>query len=277
MKKVHIKRAVIVLLFMMPLYMASQEKLKGNKIVVTENREISPFEKIVIKDKIDVEIIQGNETFVKVETDENIQFAVLTEVKGNTLTISLSHKITRRKLLKVYISVNDLINEISTSDRADITSNGILNFDRLTINAAGDSEITMNVKCSQFTLNNLESANLNLSVNTDEGIITTNKTGRAKINLKSEKMEIFSKGNSTTELTGTTTELIVHAENKSNLKAEGLESDEITVTASDNSDIHVNAKNSIIISAINSAEIYIYNKPKISIDKFIDKAILRKK
>ena len=155
--------------------------------------------------------------------------------------------------------------------------NGILNFDRLTINAAGDSEITMNVKCSHFTLNNLESANLNLSVNTDEGIITTNKTGRAKINLKSEKMEIFSKGNSTTELTGTTTELIVHAENKSNLKAEGLESDEITVTASDNSDIHVNAKNSIIISAINSAEIYIYNKPKISIDKFIDKAILRKK
>ena len=167
MKKVHIKRAVIVLLFMMPLYMASQEKLKGNKIVVTENREISPFEKIIIKDKIDVEIIQGNETFVKVETDENIQFAVLTEVKGNTLTISLSHKITRRKLLKVYISVNDLINEISTSDRADITSNGILNFDRLTINAAGDSEITMNVKCSHFTLNNLESANLNLSVNTD--------------------------------------------------------------------------------------------------------------
>mgnify|MGYP000854442215 FL=1 len=49
MKKVHIKRAVIVLLFMMPLYMASQEKLKGNKIVVTENREISPFEKIIIK------------------------------------------------------------------------------------------------------------------------------------------------------------------------------------------------------------------------------------
>jgi len=277
MKKSHTKTTVLVILFMIPLFMSAQDKLKGNKIVITENREISPFEKIVIKDKIEVEIIQGNETFVKVETDENIQFAVLTEVKGNTLTISLSNKIIKRKLLKVYIGINNRINEISTSDKVDITSNGILNLDHLILNAGGDSKITMNIKCSHFTLNNLESANLNLSVNTDEGIVNANKTGRAKINLKSEKMEIFSRGNSTTELTGTTSEMIVNAENKSSLKAEGLESDKITVTASDDSDIYVNAKESIIISAINSAEIYIYNEPKISIDKFTDKAILRKK
>jgi len=261
----------------MPLFMSAQDKLKGNKIVIVENRELSNFDKIEIKDKIEVEIIQGAEVSVKVETDENLQFAVLTEVKENVLTISLSNKIIRRKSLKVYITIDALIDEISTSDKAEVSSNGTLTLDLFTLNAGGDSKIKMDVKCSHFTLNNNESANLNLNINTEEGVLNANKTGRAKINLKADRIKVFSHGSSTTELSGTTSDLIVNAENKSNLRSESLESDKITVTASDNSDVHVNAKKAIIISAINSAEIYIYNNPKILIDKFSDKAILRKK
>ena len=148
-------RITFLLLFVIiPLHLSGQEKLKGNKIVVTEDRNISDFNKIDIKDKIEVIINQGNNKSVLVETDENIQFAVLTEVKDNTLYIQLSKKIIKKKTLKVYVSVDDFINEISTNGYANVRSDGTLNLDQITINASGDSKISMDIKCSNFTLLN---------------------------------------------------------------------------------------------------------------------------
>ena len=269
--------AILLLLIILPLNISAQEKLKGNKIVVTEDRNISDFNKIEINDNIDVIITQASDKSVSVETDENLQFAVFTEVKGEVLTIKLSKKIIKKKVLKVYISIDDFIDEISTYDRAKVRGDGTLNLDQIVINAEGDSRIIMDIKCARFSLKNNESANVNLTVKADKAIINSNKTGRAKINIEAENIEVSCQGNSTTELVGNSVDLVVNAENKSNLKASMLECDDVTINASDNSDIHINAKNSIIISLINNAEVYLYNDPEITIEKFADKAILRKK
>ncbi len=277
MKIIHIKVIALFLVLIIPFNIAAQDKLKGNKIVIIEDRNIYDFEKIVIKDKIEVIISQGRDKSVTVETDENLQFAVLTEVNNNVLTIRLSNKISKSKVLKVSVIVDEFLDEINTKDKANVAAKGNLNLDQITINAEGDSKINMDIKCSNFTLHNNESANLNLTVNTTKAIINANKTGKAKINIQAENIEVLGLGNSTTELSGYSTELLVNSENKSNLKAATLECDEVTVNASDTSDVQINSNNSVIISAINSAEIHIYNNPKITIEKFTDKAILRKK
>ena len=269
---------VILLLFIIiPLNICAQEKLKGNRIVVTEDRNISDFNKIEISDNIDVIITHASDKSVSVETDENLQFAVFTEVKGEVLTIKLSKKIIRKKVLKVYISIDDFIDEINIYDRAEVRSDGTLNLDQIVINAEGDSKVVMDIKSAGFSLNNNESANVNLTVNANKAVINSNKNGKAKINIEAENIEILCQGNSTTELVGNSVDLVVNAENKSNLKASMLECDDVTVNASDTSDIHINANNSIIISLTNSAEVYIYNDPEITVKKFSDKAILRKK
>jgi len=276
--KIATSRIAILLLFIiMPLNISAQEKLKGNKDVVTEDRNISDFNKIEINDNIDVIITHASDKSVSVETDENLQFAVFTEVKDEVLTIKLSKKIIKKKVLKIYISIDDFINEINIYDRAKVRSDGTLNLDQIVINAEGDSKVVMDIKSAGFYLNNNESANVNLTVNADKAVINSNKNGKAKINIEAENIEILCQGNSTTELVGNSVDLVVNAENKSNLKASMLECDDVTVNASDTSDIHINAKNSIIISLINSAEVYIYNDPEITIEKFLDKAILRKK
>jgi len=269
--------AILFLLIIMPINISAQDKLKGNKIVVTEDRNISDFNRIEINDNIDVIIKHSSDNSVSVETDENLQFAVFTEVKGEVLTIKLSKKIIKKKVLKVYISIDDFIDEINTYDRAEIRSDGTLKFDQIIINAEGDSRINMDINCARFSLKNNESANVNLTVNTDKATINSNKTGKAKINIEAENIDILCQGNSTTELVGNSVDLVVNAENKSNLKASMLECDDVTVNASDASDIHINANKSIILSLINSAEVYIYNDPEITIEKFTDKAILRKK
>ena len=269
--------AILLLLIILPLNISAQEKLKGNKIVVTEDRNISDFNKIEINDNIDVIITQANDKSVSVETDENLQFAVFTEVKDEVLTIKLSKKIIKKKVLKVYISIDDFIDEINTYKRAEVRSEGTLNLDQIVINAEDDSKVVMDIQCARFSLKNNESANVNLTVKADKAIINSNKTGRAKINIEAENIEVLCRGNSTTELIGNSVGLVVNAENKSNLKASMLECEDVTVNASDNSDIHINAKNSTIISLINNAEVYLYNDPEITVEKFADKAILRKK
>ena len=255
----------------------AQEKLKGNKVVVSEDRDISNFNAIEVKGKIDVILVQGNNQSVVVETDENLQFAIITEVINNNLIIKLSKKIIKKKALNVYITIDELINTITTKDNAKVTVDGNLNFNTLTINAEGNSKITMDLKSEQFILNNNESANVNFTVNTEHIAINTNKTAKTKINLSSNTTELLTLGNSTTELIGDSAELTITSENKSTIKASKLECNDIIVNASDTSDVYINSKDSITISAINSAEIYIYNNPKITIENFTDKAILRKK
>lgn len=277
MKAIHMKKVLFLFFIFTSINLIGQEKLKGDKIVVTEDRNISEFTKIEIRDDIDVILKQGTDQSVTVETDENLQSAVLTDVSNNTLIIDLSNKIIRKKTLLVYVTVNQNIDEIITKDKAKLITSGSLTFNAITINAEGDSKIIMDLKTTDFNLNNNESGSLTFNVNSENAFLKANKTGKSKINLTTNKLEVLSQGNSSTELTGYCKEVLFTSENKSKIRAEKLECEEILINASDSSDSHVNAKNSISISAINLAEIYIYNNPTIRIRKFADKAVLRKK
>ncbi|MET2986176.1 GIN domain-containing protein [Aureibaculum conchae] len=268
---------VLVTMVLFPLNMSAQDKLKGNKIVTTENRYIEGFSKIETHDKIEVIITQGMEQSVTVEADENLHVAVYTEVRDSTLIIDLTKRITRKKELRVLVTIDQYIDEIITKDKSEITSSGTLKFDHLTINAEDDSKLTLDFQASKLVLNNNESANAKLTVNADDVFINADKSGKAKINLSCNIVEATIQGGSTTDISGGCSELYVNAEDRSNFKGESLESNDIIVEATDNADVQINAKKEVIISAADGAEVYIFNNPKITIEKFTDKAILRKK
>lgn len=268
---------VMITMATLPFGLSAQDKLKGNKIVTSEDRYIDGFSKIETNDKIEVIVTQGTGQSVTVEADENLHVAVYTEVRDSTLIIDLTKRITRKKELRVLVTIDQYIDEIVTKDKSEITSSGTLRFDHLTINAEDDSKLTLDFQASKLVLNNNESANAKLTVNADDVFINADKSGKAKINLSCNLVEANIEGASTTEVSGGCSELYVNAQNRSDFKGESLESNEIIVDATDNSDVKVNAKKELLINAIDDAEIYIYNNPKITIEKFTDKAVLRKK
>lgn len=276
MKKIKLA-LVLVTMVLMPFTLLAQDKLKGNKIVTTENRYIDAFSKIETQDKIEVIITQGMEQSVIVEADENLHVAVYAEVRDSTLIIDLTKRITRKKELRVLVTIDHYVDEITTKDKSEITATGTLKFDHLTINAKDDSEVKLDFQASKFVLNNNESAKVNLTVNADEVYLNADKSGKSKIDLSCSHVEALIRGSSTTEVSGSCSEVYVNAENKSELKGENLDSDEVIIDAADNAKIAVNTKKELVISAIDSAEIHIYNNPKITIEKFTDKAVLRKK
>lgn len=277
MKKKYTFYPLLFLCLTMSLHTIAQVKLKGNKIVIIEDRDISDFSKIEIDDKIDVIITQGNRQNVTVETDENLQEAISTEVKGDILQISLSKKIIKKKVLLVTITIADAIDEITVKDRADVKGDNTLTFDNLTLNTLGNSKANLSVKATIFTMNNTESANVTLSVDAEDSYINANNSGRSKIYLTADNLELLAQGSSTTEVSGSISELLVNAENKSNVKAGLLECDDALIFTSDNADAHIHAKNTFNLTATNASEIFIYGDPKITVDNFSDKAILRKK
>ncbi len=276
MKNINLIIALITLVSI-PLNLSAQDKLKGNKIVTTEDRYIDNFNKIEVNDKLDVILTQGMEQSVTVEADENLHVAVLTEVIDSTLIISLTKRIVRKKALKVYVVIDNYIDEIISNDKSDIRSTSTLKFNQITINADDDSKLTLDIHASKFILNNNESANVKLTVNADEVYINADKSGKAKLNISCNHVEATLQGNSTTSVSGTCSELYVNAENKSDFKGQALESSDVIIDASDSADVQANAKTSILISAIDNSEVHIYNNPAITIEKFTDKAILRKK
>ncbi|PID68513.1 MAG: hypothetical protein CSA39_05000 [Flavobacteriales bacterium] len=268
---------VILLLTMLPLALAAQDKLKGSRNVITEDRFVSGFNRIEIYDKVDVEIMQGMNQSVKVEADDNLHNAIYTEVKDSVLEVRVTKRVTRKKEMKIHITIDNFINEISAFDKSDTESVGTLKFDKLVLNAMGDSRLKLDVNADNITFNNPESANVKLTVNCNQAVINSDNSGKAKIDFSSENIEAYLKGSSTITMSGRNNELYVNAIDKSNLKASELETDDIIVESSSNSDVEINAKKTLLVSAVDSSEIYIYNNPKITIEKFLDKAVLRKK
>jgi len=114
--------SITIILAILTINGFAQTKLKGNKKVITQNREVEYFNKIVVKNDLKVIFSNGTRAEVSVETDENLQDAITTRSEGGTLDIYISQPIATSKQLMVYVSVVDTLLTIETRDKASITS-----------------------------------------------------------------------------------------------------------------------------------------------------------
>ena len=84
---------ILIIAFFIAFSLSAQEKLKGNKEVTSENRNISEFQKIEIIDDMDIYLNFGETQSVIVETDSNLHEVITTDIKDGVLTIKTDNKI----------------------------------------------------------------------------------------------------------------------------------------------------------------------------------------
>ena len=160
---------IVIIIFSTTTITSAQEKLKGNKILTSENRAISDFTKIEVIDDLNVILTYSEDQSVTVETDSNLQSTILTTVKNDILSIRTEQVIGRNKGLNIYINVNKNITEINTYNSATITSNNALIIDNLSINAFDSSQINLKLNSQDITIIGKSATKLNceiLSTNT---------------------------------------------------------------------------------------------------------------
>ena len=68
------------------------DRIKGSGTLITESREVSNFDRIVLNGSGEVVITQGEEESLSVETDDNIMPYITTEIKRGTLYLGYDAK-----------------------------------------------------------------------------------------------------------------------------------------------------------------------------------------
>ncbi|MDP2088313.1 MAG: DUF2807 domain-containing protein [Flavobacteriaceae bacterium] len=268
---------LLILALSSSIISSAQGKLKGNKIVNTQSRDITEFTSMKINGNIDVYIFQGNSSFVTVETDENLQIAVQATVVGETLKIELSEKISKSTKLKMFVTVTDKLNKITAYDNANIYADTRIILKSLTINAFDNAGFDMKIDADDFKINGFKNTDLKFHVFSKDlkTIISESCELKLEGEIDSLSAEIKNHGVITAKGIGKTLE--INAFNNGTFRGDYFKVEKAIINANSRTKITVNVTESIKIAAEKKAAVSIYNEPAIEIEKLEGKAKIYKK
>lgn len=161
MKRSH--TIICCLLFVNTLaFAADWETIKGNGKIVAKTRTVTGFQKISNSGSIDIVIEQNNQEGVSIETDENIQDLIVTEVTDGTLKIAFK-KNTSANPTKAIVHINcKTLNAISSSGSGDIQSTSSIKTEQLTISHSGSGDSKLKLAVNELKINTSGSGDFKL-------------------------------------------------------------------------------------------------------------------
>jgi hypothetical protein len=198
----------------------------GSGDVISEDRAVSGFSKVLIKGSGNLFIEQGDVESLTIKAEDNLVPLITATVSGDTLTISQKQgtSIRSTKSREIYLKVKDL-NSISASGSANINCSG-LNTTNLNIKTSGSSDVVMS------------------------GLIATD-------------VDINASGSGNYMLAGKTDNLKLSFSGSSDYTAEDLESKEYTIKSTGSGNISINAKDDLNVLISGSGIVSYIGNPTI--------------
>ncbi len=142
------------------------QTIKGNNDIVTKERDVSGFSGITISGVFDVFISQGEKESLKIETSDNVQKYIITDVRKGILNLQISGNIKRLKTLNVYITIKEL-NSLIILGSNNVTISSALTTDNLEIYLSGDSNLSLNVAAKKIQCDITDEGTANFSGKVD--------------------------------------------------------------------------------------------------------------
>lgn len=196
----------------------------GNGNVVSTDRSISDdFDTIEVSRGIDLYLTQSDDVSVTVESDENLQDIIMTEVEDNVLRVYADNNIRRSTKQAVYLNFNN-IKSIKATSGSDVY---------------GQNDI----KAETLNLKTTSGADMSLTVDTN-------------------KLYCKATSGSDLQISGTTDYLSAEATSGSDIKANNLISKRCEARATSGADVAVNPADELIANATSGGDIRYYGNPK---------------
>ena len=275
MRNSHIITVIILLLTISTIQ--GQQKLKGNKIVTSEDRNISDFTTIEVVDNLTVILVYNEQQSVTVEADSNLQSSILTEVDNGKLTLRTSEAIGRNKALNVHIKVNKNIEEINAFNKAEITSKNSLAIDQLTLNSFDDSFFNLKLNSKNIHIHSKEKSKLKLEILSESLEIRLEESCNLTATIDTKTIEIIGLDNASATLKGTSNTMQIEFSGDSSFKGMDFMAANATVKSNNNAKLYVHITKTLNLYANNASEVHLYANPTITLHEFYDKALIRKK
>jgi len=175
-----------------------QETIHGDGHITTTERNVQSVHEVRCAGSYDVELTQGSPTSVKIETDQNLQSYIVTDVSGDALTIRSKEDVNLDPSgkIKVYITT-DRLEAFRLSGSGNITTqNKFTGGSHLDLDISGSGDMHFDVNTPKIECNISGSGNMYLSGETKEAKIEIAGSGNYHAeDLKSE--------NSTVKIAGT--------------------------------------------------------------------------
>jgi len=125
--------------------------IKGNGNILTDVRDVAPFEKIEADGSFEIRIKQGTKEAITVITDENLLPEILTEIEGGKLHIHSTNKsLVFSKSVIVELTVVNL-QSINLSGSCNIEGKGDWHFNDFEMESSGATESKFNLFANNFS------------------------------------------------------------------------------------------------------------------------------
>ncbi len=254
-----------------------KEKIKGDRDVTSKETKINAFNRIIVGEDFKIDIIEGAQASVFVETDDNLHDVFKFEVADSTLTLKTTHKITSSKKINIKVIYTKALKQIETFEDGEISSLTSVNLDKVILKNTGSSKAFLNIKTTDFKFINSDRAKVKLNVTTKIANLelAENSNVDALINADTLNVDLYQRADAKIE--GALKHLKVRADNSTNFVGKDLTTNTCELLCESSSDVSVQVTNSLTIDASGSSEVYIYADPKITLNKFSDTAKLHKK
>lgn len=253
-------------------------KIKGSGIVTLKEVELeASFDAIDIDGDFDIELRQGDTHQYTIETDDNLIEVIQFNVSGNTLKISTTHRIVKKKTLKITVTT-ETINEIHLNNEARIKADRLLRGENLLITAGKSSEFNLDLEYTgAIDVEMFSDAEGTLKTKTQTSKVRLDGRATLKMYALVDILESTLGDTSRLTLDGTVNSLKLTLSESSKLSAKEVLLTTADITLSDSSDAYMNVKEAITLYAQDSAVLQLYGEPTITISGLKNKAKILKK
>jgi hypothetical protein len=133
---------VVGLLAVVIFLISACDSLVGSEDIVTETRDVSNFDSVSLDGSGDAIITQGGEESLTVETDDNVQEYITSEVRDGTLYLSKKTRSPSATKLIFRVGVDD-ISGLEVSGSGDISADNLI-ADQLEIKIGSSGSVNIN-------------------------------------------------------------------------------------------------------------------------------------
>lgn len=158
------KYKVLFALLSLPLLFTScifSPTIKGNGNVVSEERELDPFDEIKASRGINLYLTQGESKPLVIEADENLLEVIETEVVGHELIIKSTANVRNAKSFKVFVTAPKF-EAIKGTAGCNIYSENEISSDELELRASAGSNINLEINTTMVDAASSAGSNIKL-------------------------------------------------------------------------------------------------------------------
>lgn len=142
---------------------------KGNGKVITKDRVLETFTSIEASGAHNIFLTQNDTQSFKIETDENLEPLIITEVKNGVLKIYNKENIKNPTKLNIYINVKEL-NLIDVSGANDIVMQNTFKTTNFLIKCSGACDMKIKIETSNLKINSSGAGDLDIQGSTNDVI-----------------------------------------------------------------------------------------------------------